>query len=140
MSKQKARSFLYSVRALLAGAVLYFALDLSHGDRGTIDYVVLAVVLAAIAWNLVRLGQRLYGAGGNRALWHEQRTVLFWIIGLLNTVAIDPADAGTWKNWLGWLILAVAVADTVLLILKERAVLAEASSRDPAIAPSAGVD
>jgi hypothetical protein len=51
-------------------------------------------------------------------VWQIQRTLLFWIIGLFNTVFIRPADVGTWKNWLGWLLLALALIDTVSLLVQ----------------------
>lgn len=121
------RRFLYSTRALLASAVLYFALDLSRGDRGTIDYVVVALIVAAIAWNVGNLGRRMYAAGGGKGLWAVQRTVLFWIIGLMNTVWLRPEDVGTWKNWGGWFILALAVVDTVALWRSERRVISGAN-------------
>jgi len=126
MSTGRARSFSYVVRALLAGAVLYFVLDLSAGDRGPVDYVVIAAVVAAIVWNVVQLGRRFHRDGGGRAVWHVQRTCLFWIIGLMNTVWIRPEDVGSWKNFVGWAILAIAVVDTVLLFRRERRILAEA--------------
>jgi hypothetical protein len=108
------------VRALLATSVLYFVLDLSAGDRGLIDWVVIAAVGAAIAWNLVRLSIHMYAGGGGRALWHTHRTALFWIVGLMNTLWIRPEDTGTWKNWIGIAMLAIAIADTVVLWRKER--------------------
>lgn len=125
MSGRISRRFLYSLRAVLAGVVLYYAVDLSRGDRGAIDYAVLGLVIAALAWNLVRLVQRLHRARGAKEAWHTLRTLGFWAIGLLNTVAIRPEDAGSWKNWVGWLVVALAAADTVHLILIERAVIAE---------------
>jgi hypothetical protein len=123
----------YLLRALIATGVLYFALDLSAGDRGVVDWAVIGVVGVAILYNLVQLWRLLYEHGGGRALWHGQRTVLFWIIGLFNTVWIRPADVGTWKNWLGWLIVAMAVADTIVLQLKQRDL-----RRDQAVERSAG--
>ena len=62
----------------------------------------------------------MMGSGGGKAVWHVQRTVLFWIIGLMNTVWIRPEDPGTWKNYLGWIVLTLAAADTAYLAYKER--------------------
>ena len=42
------RTWLYSVRACLAGGVLYYALSLSAGDRGPVDWVVITLVVAAV--------------------------------------------------------------------------------------------
>lgn len=97
------------IRGLLATGVLYFVLDLSAGDRGVVDWIVIAIVGAAIVWNLVQLSRHIYAGAGGRALWHVQRTALFWVIGLMNTLWIRHEDVATWKNWVGWGVLAVAV-------------------------------
>lgn len=121
----------YVVNGALASAVLYFAAPLSRGDRGAVDWVVLGLIGLAVLWNLVRLGQRLYGHGGGRDLWHLLRTLLFWGIGLLNTLFIPAAEVGSWKNVLGWVVLALAVMDTVLLYRKERAATSPAPAEQP---------
>jgi hypothetical protein len=48
--------------------------------------------------------------------WPIQRTILFIIIGLMNTVFIRPEDIGTWKNYVGYGFLLVAVVDAFFLI------------------------
>jgi hypothetical protein len=110
----------YSIRGLLAAAVLYFALDLSAGDRGLVDYVVIGLIVAAILWNVLQLSRKMYALGGQSAAWHVLRTTLFWIIGLGYTVWVRPEDAGTWRNWMGYAVLILAVADTIALYSKER--------------------
>ena len=54
---------------------------------------------------------------GPRCQWHwrVQRTLLFWIVGLFNTVFIRPEDAGRWKHWVGWGFVALAMGDSALL-------------------------
>jgi hypothetical protein len=99
---------------------MYYVLDLSQSGRTAIDWAVIGLVSAAILWNLVQLGRRLHRAGGGKAVWHLQRTVLFWIIGLLNTALLRPADVGSWKNWAGWAFLLLATLDSIALFLKER--------------------
>jgi len=116
---KKPRSYL--ALAVLASATLYFAYSLSSSGRTAIDYTVMGLIALAILWNLVRLGQRLYRAGGGKDLWHLQRTLLFWVIGLFNTLLARPEDVGSWKYYLGWLFLVIAVADTVAIARKERA-------------------
>lgn len=111
------------LNAGIAGVVLYYACRLSQGDRGLLDWIVIAATSGALLFNLVRLGLRLYGAGGLKALWHLQRTLLFWIIGLMNTLLARPADIGGWKNVLGWLFIALALADSVAIYRRERAAL-----------------
>lgn len=48
--------------------------------------------------------------------WSIVRTLFFLIIGLLNTVFIKPDDIGTWKNYVGYGFLLLAVVDTFFLI------------------------
>ena len=111
----------HALNAVLAGGVLYYALHLSRGDRGMVDFVVIGLVCAAIAWNVVRLGLRLNQAGGGKALWHLGRTLLFWAIAIVAFVRAGP-EAVAWLVPLeGWLFAAIAAADTVALYLRERA-------------------
>lgn len=110
----------YVINGALACGVLYFVLDLSAAGRDLIDYVVIGLVCLAILWNIVQLSRRLHRSGGARAVWHVQRTVLFWIMGLLNTVLLQPDRIGDWRGWLGAALLVIAAADTVALFRKER--------------------
>jgi hypothetical protein len=48
--------------------------------------------------------------------WQIIRTLLFIIIGLFNTVLIRPEDIGTWKNYLGYALLIIAVFDIISII------------------------
>ena len=48
--------------------------------------------------------------------WAIIRTLLFLIVGLMNTVFIRTEDIGSWKNYVGYLFLLLAVIDTALLI------------------------
>lgn len=48
--------------------------------------------------------------------WTIARTLLFVIIGLLNTVFIRPEDIGTWKNYVGYGVLLVAIVDIFFLV------------------------
>lgn len=118
----------YLVLAALGCGVLFFAYDLSRGDRGPVDWVVLGLVSGAILWNLIQLGRRLHRGGGGKDLWHLQRTLLFWVIGWLNTALVRPADVGSWKNVLGWVFLGLAAMDSFLLYRKERAFHEEVAS------------
>jgi len=121
----------YLVNGVLACVVLYYASSLSSSDRGAIDWTVMGLVALAILWNLFRLGQRLYRAGGGKDLWHLQRTLLFWIIGLLNTLFARPEDVDSWKYYVGWAFLAIAAADAVALFRKERASLGPPAGKQP---------
>lgn len=48
--------------------------------------------------------------------WTIARTLLFVIIGLKNTVFIRPEDIGTWKNYVGYGVLLVAIVDIFFLV------------------------
>ncbi|GGE40518.1 hypothetical protein [Psychroflexus planctonicus] len=48
--------------------------------------------------------------------WTISRTLLFVIIGLKNTVFIRPEDIGTWKNYVGYGVLLVAIVDIFFLV------------------------
>jgi len=50
--------------------------------------------------------------------WYIIRTVLFYFIGLMNTIFIKPENIGSWENYLGYLILILAVVDTIVIIRK----------------------
>ena len=117
----------YTALALLAAAVLYFALDLSRGDRHLLDYVVISLVVAAFGWNILQLCRRLYAADGGRGAWHVLRTVGFWIIGAMNTVYAPEESAGRWTVIGGWVMIGVAALDTFALHRRERSALRDAS-------------
>jgi Na+/melibiose symporter-like transporter len=120
------------VLAGLASGALYFAANLSRGDRGIVDWIVLSLFGVAILWNLFRLGQRLHRHGGRRDLWHMQRTVLFWILGLLNTLFARPENVGSWKYWVGLGFVVVAAVDSFFVYRKERAAMEAVTGRgDP---------
>ena len=48
--------------------------------------------------------------------WAILRTALTLIIGLMNTVLIRPEDVGSWKNYLGYFFLLLAVVNSFFLI------------------------
>ena len=50
--------------------------------------------------------------------WPYIRVLLFIIVGLFNTVLIQPEDVGTWKNYLGYALLVVGVIDAFFLARK----------------------
>jgi hypothetical protein len=119
----------YLVNGALAAGVLYYAQRLSSSGRTAVDWIVIGLCALAVLWNLFKLGRRLHRAGGGRDLWHLLRTLGFWIVGLLNTLLIRPEDVGSWKNFVGWAFLALALLDSVALFRKEKA--AVASRVDP---------
>jgi hypothetical protein len=114
----------YVIWAVIWSVVMSYVLRLSAPERGVIDWMVIGAVASAILWSLVALGRRLHGRGGQKALGHEARTAMFWLVGLMNTVWARPGAQGTWKWWVGAAFLALAVVDTVALFRKERHALA----------------
>lgn len=42
------------------------------------------------------------------------------VVGLMNTVFIRPEDLGTWKNYVGYAFLLIAVMSIVALIIRLR--------------------
>lgn len=111
----------YLVTAALAGASLYFAYSVSRSWPPALAWTAVGLLALGLVFTLVQLGRRLRRSGGGKDVWHLQRTVLFWVGGLLNTAFVRPEHVGTWRNWVGWGLLAIAVADSVALYRKERA-------------------
>ncbi len=71
----------YVVNGCLASVVLYFVLDLSSSGSTLIDYAVIALVAAAISYNVAQLARKLHAAAGPAGAWHVGHTLLFWISG-----------------------------------------------------------
>ncbi len=42
------------------------------------------------------------------------------LVGLMNTVFIRPEEVGTWRNYVGYLFLLIAMIGSVMLIIKLR--------------------
>ena len=51
-------------------------------------------------------------------LWTSIRALLFIVIGILNTVLIRQQEIGTWKNYLGYLLLTVGVIELAIFLIK----------------------
>lgn len=52
--------------------------------------------------------------------WAILRILTFYIVGMFNTELIKQEDLGTWKNYLGYLLLLIAVIDTIAFIKKNK--------------------
>jgi len=48
--------------------------------------------------------------------WTIIRTLLFLVVGLMNTVFIKTEDIGSWKNYVGYALLVFALIDIFLLV------------------------
>lgn len=53
-----------------------------------------------------------------RKSWPVARTAVFLVVGLMNTVWLRPEDIGTWKNYLGYILLVLGLIDAVLLFFR----------------------
>ena len=120
MNSSQKNNVSFLINGALACGVLFYVLRLSSKGRTAIDWIVIALVCAAILWNVVKLGRILFAAGGFKDVWHLTRTLTFWIVGWFNTVMIQPEDAGGWKNWLGGILLVIALCDSIAIWRKER--------------------
>lgn len=117
MRKQESYVFL----SLISSGVLYCAWRLSASGRGLVDWAVIGLLVLAVLWNLVNLGSRLHRRGGGRSLWPLQRTLLFWIVGIMNTALVRSEDVGSWRNIVGWVLVVAAALDTYQLHRIEQA-------------------
>lgn len=54
----------------------------------------------------------------NKLKWQILRTFLFIIIGTMNTVLIRPEDVGSWKNYIGYALLIIALFDIVSIFIQ----------------------
>lgn len=50
--------------------------------------------------------------------WMYWRPATFLVVGLMNTAFIRAEDAGTWKNYLGCLLLLLALIDLSVIVYK----------------------
>lgn len=55
----------------------------------------------------------------SKKTWPFIRTMLFLIVGLMNTAWARPEDLGTWKNYLGYLFLLLFVVDAAVLVYQQ---------------------
>ena len=51
--------------------------------------------------------------------WPILRALTFLIVGVFNTVLIRPEDSGSWKNYLGYLFLALVVFEIATYFVKK---------------------
>lgn len=52
----------------------------------------------------------------SKLFWRISRTLLFLFIGLNYTILLKTEAVGSWRNYLGYVFLIIALIDTVLLI------------------------
>ena len=62
--------------------------------------------------------------------WRLIRTVGFYLVGLMNTLLIRDKDIGTFKNYLGYVLIIVAIFDTYRIIRAARLEKRKEASRN----------
>lgn len=62
--------------------------------------------------------------------WRLIRTVGFYLVGLMNTLLIRDKDIGTFKNYLGYALIIVAIFDTYFIIRATRSEKRKEASRN----------
>ena len=51
-----------------------------------------------------------------RGVWNYIRTIIFYTLGIMNTIFIRPEDVGTLKNYIGYILLLLAIMDTIFKV------------------------
>lgn len=51
-------------------------------------------------------------------VWSISRILCFVLVGVMNTFLIKPEEIGTWKNYIGYIFLILAISDILILITK----------------------
>ena len=62
--------------------------------------------------------------------WRLIRTVGFYLVGFMNTLLIRDKDIGTFKNYLGYVLIIVAIFDTYRIIRAARLEKRKEASRN----------
>jgi len=52
--------------------------------------------------------------------WTILNIITFTVIGLMNTVFLKPEDVGTWKNYVGYAFLLIAVVELFYLSINSK--------------------
>ena len=47
--------------------------------------------------------------------WQIFRTLIFIFVGLINTIFIRTEDIGSWKNYIGYILLLLALYDVTVI-------------------------
>ena len=50
--------------------------------------------------------------------WAIIRTIGFLTVGIFNTLLLRSEDVGTWKNYVGYILLIIGIIDSFFLIKK----------------------
>jgi len=108
------------VNSALAAVIFYYALELSDGSRTAIDYSVIGLLGLAISYNLIQCARRLHSLGGWKNVGHLARTLLYWFVGIFNTLLLNPELQNTFRPWLGGVFIVAALLGSVEVAKRER--------------------
>lgn len=113
----------YLVRSLLLTIGLVVAVPYARSSPGWGWTVFLAILVGVLSLQLRYLGERLKAAEGKQSELGLIRIVVLWVCALLMTVWLAEQDRGTWREWVGWTLGVLALAETLHLYLRERAAM-----------------
>ena len=83
----------YTLRSLVCGVALVYVIRLGGATLDVLDTAALAFVIALLVYQLIGLTQRLSLAEAGLGHWSIPRNLLFWTVGLMNTLWLDPGVA-----------------------------------------------
>jgi hypothetical protein len=111
----------YILRSLVCGVALVYVIRLGGSTLDVLDTAALAFVVALLVYQLIGLAQRLRQAEAGLSRWSIPRNLLFWTVGLMNTLWLDPELRHSFRPWAGTAFLVFAVSEVVVLYRLERA-------------------
>jgi len=85
--------------------------------------ILLVILIGVVSYQLYALGQRLEAAEGKQDEIGLLRMGVIYASALLMTVWLDEQYRGTWREWMGWFLSALAVLGTVHLFKREYAAM-----------------
>ena len=111
----------YTLRSLVCGVALVYIIRLGGSTLDVLDTAALAIVIALLVYQLIGLGQRMRQAEAGLGHWSIPRNLLFWTVGLLNTLWLEPELRHSFRPWAGTAFLVIAAIEMVVLYRLERA-------------------
>lgn len=120
----------YVLRALVAGAGLMLLIGQMAGRRDLLEIALMAAVVGVLAFQLHALAQRLEAAADRQAQGLAAGFALLWSAAMRWTIWLDAGEQGTWREAMGWIMLAGALVLTGVVFLRERAAMRELGEGD----------
>jgi hypothetical protein len=111
----------YTLRSLVCGIALVYVIRLAGSALDVMDTAALALVIALLVYQLIGLAQRLRQVAAGLGRWSIPRNLLFWTVGLMNTLWLDPELRHGFRPWVGTAFLVFAALEVVVLYRLERA-------------------